>query len=76
MQDLKPIILYIAIITYILKIYQTALAIGMWQLNEWEVLLLQLFLRILTVKERHNPLDHFRFFDVEDSVRNQNFVQK
>ena len=58
----------------------------MWHLNGWEVLLLQLFFRILTVKETHKPLDYFRmgiveeisffFFAVEDPVRNQNFVQK
>ena len=44
-----------------------------------------IFSYILTVKERNNPLDYFRmwiieigffFFDVEDPVRNQNFVQK
>ena len=52
----------------------------MWHLNGWEVLLLQLFFRILTVKETHKPLDYFRmgiveeisffFFAVEDPVRN------
>ena len=45
-----------------------------------------IFPYILTVKERYNPLDYFRmgiieetiffFFDVEDPLRNQNFVQK
>ena len=27
-------------------------------------------------KKEHNPVDYFRFFDAEDPVRNQNFVQK
>ena len=70
--DLQPIILYIAIITYIPKIHQTANAIGMWQLNGLEALLLRFI--FLTVKERQNPLDYFSmeiiktsffFFDVE-----------
>ena len=74
-------------ITYIPKIHKTALAIGMWQLNGWEALLLQfIFPYILTVKERYNPLDYFCmgiieeislfFFDMEDPVGNQNFVRK
>ena len=43
-----------------------------------------IFPYILTGKERHNPLDYFRmgiiaeisffFFEVEDPVRNQNFL--
>ena len=59
----------------------------MWQLN-WmgSTITPIIFPYILTVKERYNPLDYFRmgiieetiffFFDVEDPLRNQNFVQK
>ena len=57
----------------------------MWQLNGWEVYYSNYF-SVFWRSKKNNPLDYFRmgnieevsffFFDVEDPVRNQNFVQK
>ena len=63
------IILYVAIISYILQIHQIALTIDMRkkiQENGWEVLSLQLFFRIFWLTEIYNPLDYFRVGIIEE----------
>ena len=63
------VILYVAIISYILQIHQIALTIDMRkkiQENGWEVLSLQLFFRIFWLTEIYNPLDYFRVGIIEE----------
>ena len=81
--DLQPIILYIAIITYIPKIHQTANAIGMWQLNGLEALLLRFIFFDGQRKTKSprllfhgNHKDKFLFLWRGNPVRNQNFIRK
>ena len=52
LHDLKSIILYIAIISYIPQFHQTAFTIDMYQVNGWEAVSVQLIFVFFANKER------------------------
>ena len=53
LHDLKSVILYIAIISHIPQIHQTAFTIDTYQVNGWEAVSVQLIFRLfLTNNER------------------------
>ena len=53
LHDLKSVILYIAIISHIPQIHQTAFTTDTYQVNGWEAVSVQLIFRLfLTNKER------------------------